>query len=386
MKRSVFCAVLALCLLLAAGALAEWRGACEYMPLDEETAVLVSYTGNAETLDIPKKLDGYILVEIADCAFAGSTTLREVSFPDSITVIGGEAFRGCVALKRVTLPSSLEIIGQYAFAECPALTRVTFTPGMDGIGDSAFYNCASLMSINLPSSVTRIGANAFCGCSGLASVQLSRGLESIAERAFAGCTALEQVDLPETLVSLGFYAFDQCVNLKRVSVPDSLEYLDIGSRRDDPFWRCPKVVLEVNPDSAAYALFTDDWMPYEPVGARKLARRDEWAYLDFEPAEEDAAWWDEEGATGDVRVTEYMGDKESFTVPETLFGYPVTAIGDGAFEACGMLETLTIPACVTEIGDDILGGRTDVTVVVEKGSVAETYCRDNGLTFDYIRR
>ncbi len=386
MKRRIFCAVLALCLLMAAGALAEWKGACEYAPLDEETAALVSYTGSAETLDIPRKLDGYTLVEIADGAFAGNATLREISFPDSITVIGGEAFRSCEALKRVTLPSSLELIGQYAFAECPALTRVTFTPGMDGIGYSAFANCTSLMSINLPSSVTRIGAYAFDGCSSLASVQLSRGLESIAEGAFAGCTALEQVDLPDTLVSLGFYAFDQCVNLKRVSVPDSLEYLDISSLRDDPFWRCPQVVLEVNPDSAAYALFTDSWMPYEPVGARKLARRDAWAYLDLEPAEEDAAWWDEEGATGDVRITDYMGDQESFTVPETLYGYPVTAIGDNAFEESSWLETLTIPACVTEIGEDILGGRTDVTVLVEKDSAAEAYCRDNGLTFDYIRQ
>lgn len=386
MKRSVFCAVLALRLLLAAGAMAEWRGACEYMPLAEETAVLVAYEGNAETLDIPRKLDGYTLVGIEGGAFLENETLRELTLPDSIVGIGDRAFYGCQALKRVTLSSSVETMGEAAFAECPALTRVVFKTGLQEIPDFAFYNCPKLMSINLPSSETRIGVSAFGECAGLASVQLSRGLESIAERAFSGCTALEQVDLPDTLVGLGFYAFDQCVNLKRVSLPDSLEYLDIGSRRDDPFWRCPKVVLEVDPDSTAYELFTDDWMPYEPVGARRLVRRDEWAYLDFEPADEDAAWWDEEEAAGDVRITEYMGDKASFTVPETLFGCPVTAIGDGVFEDCSMLETLTIQACVTEIGDDILGGRTDVTVLVEKGSVAETYCRDNSLTLDYIRR
>lgn len=386
MKRSVFCAVLALCLLLAAGALAERRGACEYMPLDEETAVLVAYEGKAESLDLPRKLDGYTLVGIESGAFLENDTLRELTLPDSIVGIGDRAFYGCQALKRVTLPSSLETMGEAVFAECPALTRVVFNKGLQEIPDYAFYNCSRLMSINLPSSVTRIGISAFGDCAGLASVQLSRGLESIAERAFAGCTALEQVDLPDTLVSLGFYAFDQCVNLKRVSVPSGLAYLDISSRRDDPFWRCPKVVLEVEPESTAYALFTEDWMPYEPVSARKLARRDEWAYLDLEPADDDASWWDEDAAVTDVRITEYMGDKESFAVPETMYGYRVVAIGDGVFADCSMLETLTIPACVTEIGDDILGGRTDVTVLVEKGSFAEEYCRTNGLTFDYIRR
>ena len=384
MKRSIFCAVLALCLLMTAGALAERRGACEYAPLDEETAELVAYEGSAVTLDLPRTLDGYTLVSIASYAFAGNTTLREINLPDSITSIGNDAFEGCQALKRVTLPSRLEEMGDYAFASCPALTRVVFPRGLQEIPDCAFYNCPMLMSIDLPASVTRIGRGAFDGCVSLASVQLHRGLERIEEKAFAGCTTLEQVDLPDTVTWLSYGAFDNCANLKRVSLPAGLEDLEIGSRRDDPFWRCPQVVLEAEQGSRVYELFTTHGLPYEPVGGGRLARRDDWVYLDFELVEDDVAQWAEETELGGLRIVDYEGEMLALTLPETMYGYRVTAIRENAFLQCD-LKTLTIPATVTEIGEDILSSHADTVVYVERGSCAEQYCRDNGIPYKFIQ-
>ncbi len=46
----------------------------------------------------------------------------------------------------------------------------------------------------------------------------------------------------------------------------------------------------------------------------------------------------------------YYGDDKNVVIPATLGGYPVTAIGDSAFESKSSLESITIPEGVTTIG------------------------------------
>jgi len=53
---------------------------------------------------------------------------------------------------------------------------------------------------------------------------------------------------------------------------------------------------------------------------------------------------------GETTITQYIGDsKKDVTVPDTLGGYPVTAIDDYAFRFC-FIENLTIPSSVAYIG------------------------------------
>ena len=40
-----------------------------------------------------------------------------------------------------------------------------------------------------------------------------------------------------------------------------------------------------------------------------------------------------------------------FVIPDTINGYPVTSIGNSAFEDCDSLTSITIPDGVTSIGD-----------------------------------
>ena len=53
---------------------------------------------------------------------------------------------------------------------------------------------------------------------------------------------------------------------------------------------------------------------------------------------------------GTVEITRYSGNAEKLTIPDTLDGKKVTAIGGSAFFDCDSLTSVTIPDFVTQIG------------------------------------
>ena len=64
----------------------------------------------------------------------------------------------------------------------------------------------------------------------------------------------------------------------------------------------------------------------------------------------------------------------------------VTEIGSYAFSQCYLLETITIPASVTYIGDNVFWNGfmhpTSIKFIYgSTGSYAETWATDNGYTF-----
>lgn len=75
---------------------------------------------------------------------------------------------------------------------------------------------SKLKSITIPSSVLSIGNLAFYQCTALASVTFKEGLVSIGQSAFAKCTALSEIKLPKTLTTMGQAAFANCTALASV--------------------------------------------------------------------------------------------------------------------------------------------------------------------------
>ena len=55
-------------------------------------------------------------------------------------------------------------------------------------------------------------------------------------------------------------------------------------------------------------------------------------------------------ADGTAAITDYTGAGGDVTIPDTIDGHTVTAIGDSAFDGCSTLTTVEIPDSVTTIG------------------------------------
>mgnify|MGYP002802550227 CR=1 FL=1 len=277
MKKRIFSALLALCMMLTALPLTGLTafaagitsGDFEYEVLSEEnkTCEITDYTGSATTLDIPSELDGYTVTSIGEYAFRNCSSLTSINIPDSVTSIGDSAFGGCTSLTSINIPDSVTSIGSEAFCDCVSLASVTIGKGVTSIGKNvfggcrslttinisdsvtdigyeAFYYCTSLTSIVIPDSVTSIGDNAFRYCSSLASVTIGKGVTSIGNNAFRGCRSLTSIVIPDSVTSIGNEAFYNCYSLTSIDIPDSV--MSIG---DYAFCNCSSLISIVIPDS-----------------------------------------------------------------------------------------------------------------------------------------
>ena len=182
-------------------------------------------------------------------AFQNCTSLAEITFPASLTSIGGSALHNCSTLAEITFPASLTSIGDGAFISCKSLTRVinlentkvtsignrvfdgctslteiTLPDTLTSIRNYALHNCSSLAEITLPASLTSIGDGAFNGCKSLTRVinlentQLTRVING----AFSGCSSLTEITLPASLTSIGNNVFESCSLLTEITLPASL--------------------------------------------------------------------------------------------------------------------------------------------------------------------
>ena len=101
-----------------------------YRVLDEskKTAAFAGYNQPVETLEIPKTIDGYTIVEIGERAVYFNPELKKVIVPDTVTAIGKKAFAENKALAEVVIPNSVVEIGESLFEGDVELKKVTL-PG-----------------------------------------------------------------------------------------------------------------------------------------------------------------------------------------------------------------------------------------------------------------
>lgn len=121
--------------------------------------------------------------KIGNFAFQNITTLKSITFPETITQFGTNAFQN-TGLVNVVLPSSLRITNnsypESLFQASKQLKSIVIPEGtMTMIPYSFCSNCTSLTSVNIPNSVTKIDNYAFSGCSSLTSLTIPAKVTTI---------------------------------------------------------------------------------------------------------------------------------------------------------------------------------------------------------------
>lgn len=228
----------------------------------------------------PKGITEYSIpegVKIIDSYAFSWYEIEEVSFPEGLEYIGGDAFCECKNLKSVTLPSSLQELHSYAFRGCtsiegfygnekfhtpdhkclifemnspyvPAswngtwicgfaghgLSEYTIPEGIVGIENYTFESKTDLQSVTLPSTIVEVAAHAFEGCSNLEAIYgehtsedhrcvvFDGQLRTLAARKGVSST----YKIPDNITSIGYGAFEGCSEIKTITMCDQVTEIE----------------------------------------------------------------------------------------------------------------------------------------------------------------
>ena len=276
----------------------------------------------------------------------GTCTDTEILIPTTyndlpVVSVEASAFLNNTAITSVVLPDGITSIGEKAFNGCESLTSVLFGKNsqLSSIGPGAFNYCYSLESITIPESVTNIGSDAFYYCCGLRSVTFGENsqLTSIGEGAFNWCESLESITIPASVTSIGEWAFVECYRLVEV-------------------WNLSKLNITAGSEDNGYVGYYAKRVETEP--SESYVYTDENGYVIYYDGKVKA-------------LINYTGNETKLTIPDDItelncfalsdcynitsvtFGEnsQLTSIGDGAFNWCESLESITIPDSVTSIGE-----------------------------------
>lgn len=127
--------------------------------------------------------------------------------------------------KSIKLPASITSIGTGALSGCQELTTIDIPQGVTSIGDNAFSGCHNLSSVNIPETVTKIGRGAFSNCIHLAKIKLPEGVTKLSGSLFSGCSDLKDIEYSSKLDSIGYMAFYNCTSLEKFTIQKSVKFI-----------------------------------------------------------------------------------------------------------------------------------------------------------------
>ena len=171
-----------------------------------------------KNLTLPKKVNGYNVVEIDNDAFSENHYIETLTIPGTYDYLGWYCFDNCSNLKEVTFEDGVTSIGENSFSHCTNLKTVNLPNTLEIIYYCAFFECYSLNEIVIPDSVDTIEYQAF-GYTGLYKVTLGKKLDYIDPSAFDYSYKLLEI---YNLSNLDINSDNYCIN-KEAVIHDSLD-------------------------------------------------------------------------------------------------------------------------------------------------------------------
>jgi len=234
-----------------------------------------------------------------------------VSATDFTCVLGGSdatvtGYTGYIGPgKNIIVPSMIDgypvvAIGDGAFQFLLDLAGVIIPDGVTQIGVGAFYECRDLVNISIPNSVTNIDATAFRRCS-FNNVTIPANVANIGDQAFYDVGLVSAIFMGNA-PSLGINVFDFEAGGFKI-------YYQAGTTG-----------------------WTNPWNGY--------------------PTEEVSDYTYVLGGS-DATITGYSGAGGDITIPSTVDGYPVVAVGRDSFTYNTSIIKVTIPSGITQINGTI---------------------------------
>ncbi len=313
--------------------------------LKDGIATVVEQPRNiAGSITIPESVtyngSTYAVTSIGAYAFNFCDSLTEIVIPESVTSIGNSAFQDCDSLTEIVIPKGVTSIGSGAFAFCDSLTNIKVDANnatykdingnlysKDGTTLLQYATGKTATTFAVPDSVTSIGDGAFADCYFLTTVTFGDNsqLTSIGDEAFSFCDSLTEIVIPKGVTSIGNYAFYSCDSLtiycKAASKPSGWSsYWNYSNR--PVVWDCKN--NEVAEDGAIYKTID---------GIRYALKNGVATVVGQQP----------QNIAGSITIP------ASVTYKGTA--YAVTSIGYEAFFGCDFLTEIVIPNSVTSIGE-----------------------------------
>ena len=319
------------------------------------TIAITRYTGSAESVEVPSKINGKIVTAISFRAFEKCLKLKNVVLNNGLETIGLCAFKECINLENVTIPDSVKTIDFGAFARCYKLKKIKIPDSVQSLGKGTFYKCINLTQVNIPNGVKTIpgyvsaqgyadetaAAGCFQDCRSIKNIIIPSSVSTIGESAFSGCTSLSSVFIGSGVKELDKRGFYGCDSLAEITVDEkNANY----SSLDGVLFNKDKtnVIICPNGKKGTYSL------------PNKVTKISSYAFCNCS------------GLT-------------SVTIPNS-----VTSIEDYAFDDCTGLTNIAIPNSVTSIGYSAFSGCTGLTSVTIPNSVTSignyAFSQCSGLT------
>lgn len=189
---------------------------------------LFRYSTNLKEIDVS---DASSLREIMYYAFGNCTSLKSITIPETIEILGNYAFNGCSAVEHIYFNAvatnevnnsynwfyntgsaaglaihvgeSVQSLSKYVFRSVLNLTTVYYNVNSNIVNiystDNPFAGVGTLngegFNLIIGDNVAQIPRYAFFGAASLKSVSLTPNVESIGSNAFKGCTMLTDVSV-----------------------------------------------------------------------------------------------------------------------------------------------------------------------------------------------